>query len=60
MAKKKTMFLVDGSNHAFRVQFALPPMHASDGFPTRVLYGFTLLFQKRHHDQQGDRPVDLG
>lgn len=40
------MFLVDGSNHAFRVQFALPPQHASDGFPTRLLYGFTLLFQK--------------
>ena len=45
MAKKK-MFLVDGSNHAFRVQFALPPQHTSDGFPTRLLYGFTLLFQK--------------
>lgn len=44
--KKKKMLLVDGSNHAFRVQFALPPMHASDGFPTRVLYGFTQLFQK--------------
>ena len=42
----KRLFLVDGSNHAFRVQFALPPQHASDGFPTRVLYGFTLLFQK--------------
>ncbi len=42
----KKMLLVDGSNHAFRVQFALPPMHASDGFPTRVLYGFTQLFQK--------------
>jgi DNA polymerase-1 len=42
----KKLFLVDGSNHAFRVQFALPPQHASDGFPTRVLYGFTLLFQK--------------
>ena len=42
----KKMFLVDGSNHAFRVQFALPPRHTSDFFPTRVLYGFTLLFQK--------------
>ena len=42
----KRLFLVDGSNHAFRVQFALPPRHTSDGFPTRVLYGFTLLFQK--------------
>lgn len=40
------MLLIDGSNHAFRVQFALPPRHASDGFPTRVLYGFLLLFQK--------------
>jgi DNA polymerase-1 len=42
----KKLFLIDGSNHAFRVQFALPPQHSSDGFPTRVLYGFTLLFQK--------------
>lgn len=42
----KKLFLIDGSNHAFRVQYALPPQHASDGFPTRVLYGFTLLFQK--------------
>jgi DNA polymerase-1 len=40
------MFLVDGSNHAFRVQFALPPQHTTTFFPTRVLYGFTLLFQK--------------
>jgi DNA polymerase-1 len=44
MARK--LFLVDGSNYAFRVQFALPPRHNSGGFPTRVLYGFTLLFQK--------------
>lgn len=42
----KKLFLIDGSNHAYRVQYALPPQHASDGFPTRVLYGFTLLFQK--------------
>jgi len=40
------MFLIDGSNHAFRVHFALPPRHASDGTPTRVLYGFSLLLQK--------------
>ncbi len=43
---QKTMFLVDGSNHAFRAQFALPPQHTTGFFPTRVLYGFTLLFQK--------------
>jgi DNA polymerase I len=42
----KRMFLVDGSNHAFRAYFALPPMHAPDGFPTNALYGFTTLFAK--------------
>lgn len=42
----KKLLLVDGSNHAFRVHFALPPQHTSEGFPTRVLYGFTLLFRK--------------
>jgi DNA polymerase I len=42
----RKLFLVDGSNHAYRVQYALPPQHSSDGFPTRTLYGFTLLFQK--------------
>ena len=45
-SRVKKMFLIDGSNHAFRVHFALPPMHASDGFPTRALYGFSTLFAK--------------
>ena len=40
------MILVDGSNHAFRVHFALPPMHAADGFPTRALYGFTTMMAR--------------
>jgi len=51
------MFLVDGSNHAFRVQFALPPRHTTTGFPTRVLYGFTLLFQKMLRTWQPDYVV---
>lgn len=51
------MLLVDGSNHAFRVQFALPPRHTSQGFPTRVLYGFTLLFQKMLRTWQPDYVV---
>ncbi len=33
------MFLIDGSNHAFRVFFALPRMTAG-GFPTGALLGF--------------------
>ena len=45
------------ANHAFRVQFALPPRHTSDGFPTRVLYGFTLLFQKMLRTWQPDYVV---
>ncbi len=51
------MFLVDGSNHAFRVHFALPPMHAVDGFPTRALYGFTTLFAKLVRVHQPDYVV---
>lgn len=50
----RRLVLIDGSNHAFRVQFALPPQHASDGTPTRVLYGFTLLFQKLLRTLQPD------
>ena len=53
----KKMFLIDGSNHAFRVQYALPPMNASDGFPTRALYGFTNLFAKVLREHQPDYVV---
>jgi DNA polymerase-1 len=48
------MFLIDGSNHAFRVHFALPPMHDSTGFPTRALYGFTTLLAKMVRVNQPD------
>ena len=50
----KKLFLIDGSNHAFRVQFALPPQHTSDGFPTRALYGFTLLLNKMMNTYKPD------
>lgn len=40
------LFLIDGSNHAFRVHFGLPPMHNASGFPTRVLYGFTTMLAR--------------
>ena len=53
----KKMLLIDGSNHAFRVQFALPPMHAADGFPTRALYGFTTLLTKIIRVQRPDYVV---
>ena len=53
----KKMFLIDGSNHAFRVHFALPPMHNASGFPTRALYGFTTLFAKLLREHQPDYVV---
>lgn len=40
----KRMFLIDGSNQAFRAYFALPPMHNPAGEPTNALYGFAQLF----------------
>lgn len=53
----KRLFLVDGSNHAFRVHFALPPMHDATGFPTRALYGFTQLFGKMLRNYKPDYVV---
>ncbi len=51
------MFLVDGSYQAFRSHFAQPPRHTSSGFPTHVLYGFLLLFQKMLKTWQPDYVV---
>ncbi|MBN2799899.1 MAG: DNA polymerase I [Deltaproteobacteria bacterium] len=48
------LFLIDGSNHAFRVHFALPPMHAPDGAPTATLYGFTTMLHKLLSSYQPD------
>ncbi len=48
------LFLIDGSNQAFRAHFALPPRHTADGFPTRVLYGFTQLIHKLRTTWQPD------
>lgn len=50
----KRMFLVDGSNHAFRVYFGLPPMNAPDGMPTHALYGFTTLLSQIHRSWEPD------
>ena len=52
MAEKQKLFLVDGSNQAFRSFFAIQAdMRAPDGFPTRALFGFTnaLLKLVRQH-----------
>ncbi len=51
----KKMFLVDGSNQAFRSFFAIQSdMRAPDGFPTRALYGYTNALLKLVKDHEPD------
>lgn len=43
----KKLYLVDGSNQAFRAFFAIQnDMRSPDGFPTRALFGFTSMLRK--------------
>jgi DNA polymerase-1 len=49
----RKMFLIDGSNHAFRVFFALPRMTA-DGFPTGALLGFANMLKNLEEVHQPD------
>lgn len=47
------LFLVDGSNTAFRAFFAIQSdMRAPDGLPTRALFGFTRILLKLLKDHQ--------
>ena len=49
------LFLVDGSNQAFRSFFAIQSdMRAPDGFPTRALFGFTNAMLKMVRQHQPD------
>ena len=49
------LFLVDGSNQAFRAYHAIQSdMRAPDGFPTRALFGFANVLQKLLKDGQPD------
>ncbi len=51
----KKLFLVDGSNQAFRAHFAIQSdMRAPDGFPTRALFGFTNVLLKLLKDGRPD------
>lgn len=47
------LFLVDGSNTAFRAHYAIQSdMRAPDGLPTRALFGFTRILLKLLKDHQ--------
>ena len=53
MAKK--LFLIDGSNHAFRVFHAMPRDMYAAGFPTGALLGFANMLRMLF---DGDVPSD--
>jgi DNA polymerase-1 len=51
----KKLYLVDGSNQAFRAFFAIQnDMRSPDGFPTRALFGFTSMLLKMLDTAQPD------
>lgn len=51
----RTMYLVDGSNQAFRAFFAIrTEMRAPDGFPTKALYGFANMLRKLIRENSPD------
>lgn len=45
------LVLVDASNCLYRAFFALPPLRASDGFPTNALHGFTQMLRKLQREE---------
>ena len=50
----KKLFLIDGSNHAFRVFHAMPRNMYAAGFPTGALLGFANMLRKLERDYEPD------
>ena len=46
------LVLVDAANCLYRAFFALPPLRASDGFPTNALHGFTQMLRKLQREEE--------
>ena len=55
MAEK--LFLIDGSNHAFRVFHAMPRNMFAAGFPTGALLGFANMLRKLEKEHAPDYTV---
>ena len=54
MAKRPTLFLVDGSNNVYRAYFAIRNLTNSAGLATNAVYGFTQTLKKLLKDFQPD------
>ncbi len=52
--KRKTLYLIDGPNMAFRAFFAIGGMTNSRGLPTNALFGFTNMLIKLIRDEEPD------
>ncbi len=52
--KRKTLYLIDGPNLAFRAFFAIGGMTNSQGLPTNALFGFTNMLLKLIRDEKPD------
>ncbi len=54
MFQKKKLVIVDGSGYLFRAYYALPPLIASDGTPTGVVYGVSQMLKRLLNDVSPD------
>ncbi len=52
--KRKTLYLIDGPNMAFRAFFAIGGMSNSQGLPTNALFGFTNSLLKLIREERPD------
>ena len=50
----RTLFLVDGSNYAYRAFYAIQGLSNSRGFPTNAVYGFNNMLMKLCRDMKPD------
>src|SRR3954454_18952645 len=54
MAKRPSLFLIDGSNNVYRSYFAIRGLTNSSGLATNAVYGFTTTLKKLLKDHQPD------
>src|SRR5437588_3139814 len=54
MARKPTLFIIDGSNNVYRSYFAIRGLTNSAGLATNAVYGFTQMLRKLLKDHKPD------
>ncbi|MGH9419526.1 MAG: hypothetical protein ACRD3J_06095, partial [Thermoanaerobaculia bacterium] len=54
MAKRPTLFLIDGSNNVYRAYYAIRNLTNSSGLATNAVYGFTQTLKKLLKDFEPD------